>query len=399
MFEGRVTASWRRRRWLLAALTLLLGAVLGLPPVSPASAASNGLWSVFPTTPPGHTPREFFHPQLMPGVTSADSVTVANYTAAPITFHLYGADAVNARGGGLSVRRRTDTQSDIGKWIKLPYPELTVAARSTSVVPFTILPPPEASPGDHVGGIVAEETQGTTSRSGSVPITVLQAVGVRVYGRVVGPLHPRLAVEHLSLSLGSSGATQFDGSVDAHLRFTVANPGNTVLSPVATVELTTPFGAAARRTLTVGQILPGSSLPYALDFPGVSADSHLRATVAVTAPRATATATATAWAVPWALLAVVLIVVVLAIALLVRRRRRGTAPADPEQSSHPVTEGAVGTHAGCGQRERRGGTGIRGLTRRQRPTGPVSPAAPAPANTGGRAPRPRADRRYGRRPR
>ena len=135
---------------------------------------------------------------------------------------------------------------------------------------------------------------------------MLQAVGVRVYGRVVGPLHPRLAVGHLSLSLGSSVATQFDGSVDAHVRFTVANPGNTVLSPVATVELTTPFGTAARRTLTIGQLLPGNALAYGLDFPGVSSYSHLHATVTVTAPRATASATVTAWAVPWALLVVVL---------------------------------------------------------------------------------------------
>ena len=148
----------------------------------------------------------------MPGVAFADSVAVANYTAAPLTFHLYGADAINARGGGLSVRRRTDTQTDMGTWIELPYPELTVPARGASVVPFTILPPPQATPGDHVGGIVAEETQGTTSRSIPLPITVLQAVGVHVYSSVVGPLQSQLAVGRMSLSLGSSVATQFGGS-------------------------------------------------------------------------------------------------------------------------------------------------------------------------------------------
>jgi len=338
-----MVAAVRSRRWWLAPLALILGTALSLPPASPASPASNGLWSVFPTTTPGQAPREFFHPALMPGKVYADSVTVANYTTAPLTFHLYGADAFNARGGGLSVRRRTDVQTDIGKWIRLPFPELTVPARSATVVPFSILPPPQASPGDHVGGIVAEQTQGVTSRAGSVPITVLQAVGVRVYGRVVGPLHPRSAVRHMSLSLGNSVASQFGGSVDAHVRFTVANPGNTVLSPVATVELTTPFGTAARRALTIGQLLPGNSLAYALDFPGVSANTHLRATVTVTASRATASATATAWALPWALLGAVLLVVVLAIALLVRRRRRrrGAATADPEQESDPPPGGTA----------------------------------------------------------
>jgi len=332
----RTVALLSGRAWGPPAVALILGALLILQPAQPVSAASNGLWSVFPSSIHGQAPRAFFHPKLTPGEAYADSVTVANYTAAPLTFHLYGADAINARGGGLSVRRRTDTQTDIGKWIKLPYPELTVPARSASIVPFTILPPPQATPGDHVGGIVAEETHGTTSRSGSVPITVLQAVGVRIYGRVVGPLHPRLAVGHMSLSLGNSVAMQFGGSADAHVRFTVTNPSNTVLSPVATVGLTTPFGTVARRTLTIGQLLPSNSLAYALDFPGVSAYTHLHATVTVAAPGATASATATAWAVPWLLLVVVLIVVVLAVALILRRRRRrrgrSAATADPEPS-------------------------------------------------------------------
>jgi hypothetical protein len=338
-----MVAAMRSRRWWLAPLALILGTALSLPPASPASPASNGLWSVFPTTPPGEAPREFFHPVLTPGKVYADSVTVANYTTAPLTFHLYGADAINARGGGLSVRRRTDVQTDIGKWIRLPYPELTVPARSATVVPFSILPPPQASPGDHVGGIVAEQTKGVTSRAGSVPITVLQAVGVRVYGRVVGPLNPRLAVRHTSLSLGNSVATQFGGSVDARVGFRVSNPGNTVLSPVATIELTTPFGTAARRTLTIGQLLPGNSLAYALAFPRVTPYGHLTARVTVSAPHAAATATAMAWAVPWALLMVVLIVVVLAVVLLVRRRRRrrGAATADPEQPADPPPGGTA----------------------------------------------------------
>jgi len=318
----RTVTTVKARACRLSTVALILGALLNLPAVRPASAASNGLWSVFPTSVHGQSPRAFFHPTLMPGVRYADSLTVANYTGAPLTFHLYGADAINARGGGLSVRRRTDTQTDMGKWIKLPYPELTVAARSSTVVPFTILPPPRANPGDHVGGIVAEETQGTASHSGSVPITVLEAVGVRVYGRVVGPLHPQLAVEHATLSLKSSGATQFGGSVDAEVRFTVTNPGNTVLSPVATVQLTTPFGTAAQRTLTIGQLLPGNSLVYALAFPGVTPYGHLTAAVTVSASDATATTTLMAWVLPWPILVMGILAAVLVVTLLVRRHRR-----------------------------------------------------------------------------
>ncbi len=163
---------------LLAVLTL--GSTVSALAAQPASAASNGLWSVFPTTLHGQAPRAFVRPMLTPGKGYEDSVTVANYTSAPLTFNLYSADAINTRGGGLSLKRRTDLQTDIGKWIRLPYQRLTVPAHGASIVPFIVEAPINATPGDHVGGIVAEDTQGTTTKSGSVPVTVIEAVGVRV---------------------------------------------------------------------------------------------------------------------------------------------------------------------------------------------------------------------------
>jgi hypothetical protein len=329
---------WRRCLCLLVG-TVSLGTALGFGLAGTASAASNGLWSVFPTELPGQPPRAFVQPELTPGKPYTDSVTVANYTAASLTFHLYGADAINTAGGGLSLRRRTDVQTDIGKWITLPYSQLTVPARSAAVVPFTILPPAQASPGDHVGGIVAEETQGTTSKAGSIPITVIQAVGVRVYGRVVGALSPGLDVRRLSLTAATSASTQILGTVDARVSFSVVNSGNTVLSPVAHVVLTTTFGTAATRRIGIDQLLPGSSLHYALKFPGVNTLGHLSAQVTVTSAQARASDTASLWAVPWALLAIIVLALVLLITLFVRfrRRRRARTPTpgmpQPEASS------------------------------------------------------------------
>ena len=322
----------KRRTWPFFA-ALLMGTVLVVPPAPTASAASNGLWSVYPTTLPGQAPRELFNPVLTPDKAYSDSVTVANYTRRPLTFNLYGSDVFNTPGGGLSLRRRTDTQVDLGKWITLPYRQLSVPARSYSIVPFTILPPSQASPGDYVGGIVAEETQGTTSHAGSVPITVVQAVGVRIYARVVGPLHPQLSIGGTSLSVRHTVASQFGGPVGATVKFTVTNAGNTVLNPIATVQLATPLGTAARRTVTISQLLPGNSLAYSLNFPSVSAYGHLRASVTVSGLRAKATSTVSAWAVPWVLLVIILVALFILAALFVRSRRRqrvAQVPSEPE---------------------------------------------------------------------
>jgi hypothetical protein len=316
------------RRWKQicgVAVTLLI--LLGVPLVAtgPATAASNGLWSVYPTTVPGQPDRVFVQPLLTPGKSYLDSVTIVNYTAAPLTFNLYGSDAFNTPGGGLSLRRRTDPQVDIGKWIKLPESRLTVGAHSQSVVPFAILPPMKATPGDHVGGIVAEQTQGTTAQEGAIPVTVIQAVAVRVYARVRGPLHPRLTERKTSLALSRPTSSEFGGSVSARVHFTVSNSGNVVLTPHATLSLVTPCGRAARRSFDVGQLLPGNTLSYSLAFHGLSPLGHLRAEVTVTASHAKATGWAAQWALPWGLIAIAALVVLTAIVLLLRgigRRRR-----------------------------------------------------------------------------
>jgi hypothetical protein len=319
-------------------LTLVVsGALFAAGPFTSARAASNGMWSVFPTTLRGQLPREVFQPVLTPGKQYTDSVTVANYTTTPLTFHLYGADAFNTPGGGLSLRPRTVPSVDIGSWIKVVYPELTVPARSFSAVPFTILPPPQATPGDHVGGIVAEQVKGKTAKTGSVPITIVLAVGVRVYGRVVGPLNPGLAIRHMTLDVHDTVASELGGGVGARVRFTVLNDGNTVLSPSAQVELTNPFGTAGRRAFSINQLLPGNSLSYSLNFPGVSAYGRLRAEVRILGAQTDAMASATAWAVPWALLAVIIVVVLvlLIVWVLRRRRRRRRTASEPAEQLEP----------------------------------------------------------------
>lgn len=309
---------------------MTFGSALPALASQPASAASNGLWSVFPTTLHGQAPRAFAQPVLTPGKGYEDSITVANYTSAPLTFNLYSADAINTKGGGLSLKRRTDPQTDIGKWIRLPYQRLTVPAHGASIVPFIVDTPVNATPGDHVGGIVAEDTQGTTTNSGSVPVTVIEAVGMRVYGRVVGPLHPQLDLSHIALHVSSSAGAQFGGSVNTDVRFTVRNSGNTVLAPRTRVVLTSPFGTAAQRVLRVDQLLPGSSVSYAVAMEGVDAYGHLRARVTASSVPVSASAVAAAWVVPWGLLVILVLLLALLsvgawlfVRRLRRRRRRG----------------------------------------------------------------------------
>ena len=237
---------------------------------------------MYPTTLPGYWPRVVFSPSLVAGKTVTDSVTVSNVSDSALSFDLYSADAFNTPGGGLSLRRRVDPVEGIGAWIRLAHSGVVVPAHEKVAIPFVIAVPTDATPGDHVGGIVAAETTSTASSAGSVPITVIQAVGVRVYGRVTGPMVARLGVRPPHLAVHRSVSSLFGGTTDAVVRVSVVNRGNVVVTPTAHLEVTDTFGAPATRTFAIGPLLPGEAVMRHAKV-RVRGLGDLRATVNVTA--------------------------------------------------------------------------------------------------------------------
>ncbi|MFZ0250358.1 MAG: hypothetical protein WAL61_10475 [Acidimicrobiales bacterium] len=314
----------RRTPWLWAFAALALALGLSLPTASPAGAASNGSWSVYPTTLAGQAPRVVFSPELVPGKTIDDSVTVSNLSAATLSFELFAADAFNTPGGGLSLRRRVDPVEGIGAWIHLAHSAIIVPAHQSAAIPFVIVVPTNATPGDHVGGIVAEQTTGTPSSHGSVPVNVVQAVGVRVYGRVTGPLVTHLSVAKPLVAVHRTTGALFGAGTDASVSVRVENRGNVVLTPLAHLKVTSTFGPTTTRTFSTGPLLPGESVARRFTVP-VRTTGQLVATLSAVASGAHATAVSSQFNLPWGLVALALVVVVgLVLTLLLRgwRRRR-----------------------------------------------------------------------------
>jgi hypothetical protein len=312
----------RHTPWLgaLAALALAFG--LGLPAAGPAGAASNGSWSVYPTTPAGGAPRVVFSAELVPGKTADDSVTVSNLSASPLSFELFAADAFNTPGGGLSLRRKVDPVEGIGAWIHLSHSAVIVPSHQSAAIPFVVVVPANATPGDHVGGIVAEETTGTPSSKGSVPVNVVQAVGVRVYGRVKGPLITRLGVTEPLIEVHHSTAAQFGASTSAAVSVRLFNRGNVVLTPVAHLKVTSTFGTPTTRTFSTGPLLPGESVARRFTVP-VRTTGQLGAQLSAAASGVHVSASSSQFNLPWGLIVLVLVVLVgLVLTLVLWRRRR-----------------------------------------------------------------------------
>ncbi|MFD5323079.1 WxL protein peptidoglycan domain-containing protein [Streptomyces sp. NPDC127092] len=234
-------------------------ALLGqLPAAAPASAAENGEWAVYPAASRLGS-RPYFYLSADPGTTVTDEVTVANKTAAPLTFLLYGADAYNTeRDGGFAVRTRQEKQTGAGAWIRPARDRVTVPARSAVTVPYTLTVPADAEPGDHPGAVVALDERIAKGAGGSVALGVQRAVGARVYLRVGGPTVPALSVEDVTLSQDRPlvPGTRTSSAV---VSYTLHNRGNVTLSPKVALTARGLFG----RTLLSRDLdrLPAELLP------------------------------------------------------------------------------------------------------------------------------------------
>jgi len=346
MQAAKLRASWSRVQWgrweawsrsLPAVLMAILAAVvvgsLVAPP--PAAAAGNGLFSIEPTSPPGsRIGRPFFSPVLEPGVPAHDSVTVVNLTAQPITLDLYAAQGFTTSDGGFGLQPSYKPKLDMGAWIHLPVSSLTVPGRSGTIVPFTYEVPANTPSGDYAGGIVAEQTVGTTTKNGSVRVTKLLAVGARVYGRVSGPLHPNLAVTSVQIKVHTSTGSEFGGGVDSTVTYSITNTGNENLTPVATVSLSPLLGGSpAADRVHLPQVLPQSTITFSHTFDGVIPFGQLSATVAVSAPGVRVSGSTSAVVIPWGIVGI-LVLLVIVLVVWDRRRRRRHRPA-------PATSGAT----------------------------------------------------------
>lgn len=349
--EGRPRGRFRRVLSFLAPVAGVAAvAVVALSGPMPASAAGNGKFSLSPVS-LGTTTRTVFTPQLTAGQTSKDSLVVVNETSQPITLEIYAADAYTARNGQFAVEPNFKPKKAMGAWIHLPISQVTVPARGGEEVPFTYNPPGNVAPGDYAGGIIAEEKTGTVDRKGTLRLEELDAVGSAVFGQVQGPLRPRLDVSAVSVSVHTSFASQFGGSVDATVTYSVTNTGNETLSPTVTVSLSPLLGGGpAPKHVKLPQILPGSTVTFAKTFDGVVPFGSLSATVTADAPGAKATGTASAVVIPWGLVAIVVLII---LALLLRRRRRRTRQAG---AAGPSTSGG----AKGGGRPDRGGSPSKG---------------------------------------
>jgi hypothetical protein len=253
---------------LLAALIAAsaLTSVVALP-AHAADDTTIGI-SARPGSPTGESDgRTRFSYQVDPGQEVSDNVVIVNTGAEQQHFTILGTDAFSAEDGTFGLLATEQQPVMVGSWVRFANDESRVefdlAPGEGLVVPFRVVVPPQAPPGDHAGGIVAS----VLTTGGQVNVD--RRVAVRLYTRVSGDLQPNLTISGIQAEHHGEWWDLLGGSVT--MKYTVQNSGNVALAANATTEVTSWFGIAATPSSrsTVEEILPGYSRDIVVELAGI----------------------------------------------------------------------------------------------------------------------------------
>lgn len=189
-------------------------------------AAANAAGSTFALKAVSPAKLGYFVVAGRPGTTVRGAVQVINVGTSSGRTRLYAVDATTGQTSGAVYRSKEAPRRDVGTWVDLGSSTIELGPGESRVVPFSVRVPRGASPGQHLGGIVAERSTSTSSRSGAprnpgtfkVTVKALSVVAVQV--NVPGP-------QRVKLSL--SGVKVGDQPGHQSLLLGIGNPGNVLL--------------------------------------------------------------------------------------------------------------------------------------------------------------------------
>ena len=113
------------------------------------------------------------------------------------SFKIWAADAYNTTLGGALALRIAELSDDAGRDMDHPADgaaDYGVSPGQEVILHFALTVPPNAIPGDHVGGIEALDVSPQHGNGSGTRIIVHEGIGVPIFINVPGPRHPSAAV-------------------------------------------------------------------------------------------------------------------------------------------------------------------------------------------------------------
>lgn len=200
--------------------------------------------------------RTRFDYQLNPGQPARDSIYVINTGTSVQEVTLYARDAFSGPKGDFLIQDQTTDPTDVGSWVTFTDGEasykFTLKPKGFVTVPFTVLTPTSATPGDHVGAVIASSvTKGKN-------LNIVRRVAVRLYARLSGQVQARLKLQNVVTKTYPNPFNPF--ASNQVVSYDISNTGNVELAADVSVTTSAPFGlfTSAPQSVRVTTLLPGS---------------------------------------------------------------------------------------------------------------------------------------------
>lgn len=264
-----------------------------------------------------------------PGQKLSDHFLVTNTGTTKQTYTVVGTDAFNDAKGDYALLPTSATPTGIGTWVhfengssRMSFVLDPGASRSLA---FSVDVPKDATPGDHVGGILASVvTPGSE-------VSLDRRVATRLYTRISGQLQPILTVSSIAADWNGAWWNPLTGAVTLH--YLVKNTGNIALAANTSASVRTWFGIPVGTTATrpLSELLPGQSAAVDVSLSGVAQWAYLNPGVTLrpfvetqdsklAVPAPIVSRDTFLFALPWSLL--ILIAAGIGVYFLLRWRRR-----------------------------------------------------------------------------
>jgi hypothetical protein len=257
----RPHVGWRTQMFRLAVIfgsafifAVLLGSTL---PGSVARAdTGSAQFSIRPVAPnsTASSTAPYFIFDAQAGTTIQSKVRITNIGTATGSVALYPVDATTGQTSGVVYRTSTDPRTDIGAWVSVGTQHVTLAPKHDQIIPFSITVPASARPGQHVGGLVAEDlaVQGGSSSSVQINIQHLSIVAVQV--NLPGKQSQRLD----ATAIHAGGISNYQ-----ILYLSLSNTGTQMLKPTGTLQVTDMSGHQLKQMqMSLDTMVPQTAIDY-----------------------------------------------------------------------------------------------------------------------------------------
>jgi hypothetical protein len=245
-------------------LSVLACAALAVALAAPHAHAASGAatFALIPEhyDPALHASQSYFVVDGRPGQTYTNSLRIRNLGKRTGTALLYAVDATTGQTSGAVYLDRTRPRLGVGGWVTLGARSVTLAPGRSTIVPVTVHVPAGARPGDHLGGIVAENATLTgASGRGSLQIKIRHLTIAAVLVQVPGKTRAQLQVS--GVRAGGEHGFQY---VYVHLK----NTGAFATKPTGTLLILDASGKeVASRDLKLDTFVPRTGIDYPVLLP------------------------------------------------------------------------------------------------------------------------------------